>query len=80
MDYDGDVCVWRGVVVRVIDVDDDGGDVEVCYILTGVVVGGALHRPDRATQSPFGSSPTRGHVTCESSVSSQNMSAAPCPG
>ena len=24
MDYDGDVCVWRGVVVRVIDVDDVG--------------------------------------------------------
>ena len=41
------VCVCRGVVVRVIDVDDDGGDVAVCYILTGVVVGGALHRHDR---------------------------------
>ena len=52
MDYDGDVCVWRGVVVRVIDVDDDGGDVEVCFLVAGVVVGGALHRPDRATQSP----------------------------
>ena len=47
MDYDGDVCVWRGVVVRVIDIDGVGGDVEVCYRVDGVVVGGALHSHDR---------------------------------
>ena len=39
------MCVCSGVVVRVFDVDDDGGDVAVCYVLTGVVVGGALDRP-----------------------------------
>ena len=44
VEYDGDNAFWCGVVVRVFDVDDDGGDVAVCYILIDVVVGGALHR------------------------------------
>ena len=37
VDYEGDVCVWRGVVVRVFVVDDDGADVAVCDRLTCVV-------------------------------------------
>ena len=40
------VCIWRGGVVRVFDVDDDGGDVAVWYMLTGVGAGGAVHRHD----------------------------------
>ena len=30
VEYDGENSFWRGVVVRVFDVDDDGGDVAVC--------------------------------------------------
>jgi hypothetical protein len=30
--YDGGRCFRRGIVVRVVDVDDDGADVAVCYI------------------------------------------------
>ena len=37
VDYEGDVCVWRGVGVRVFVVDDDGADVAVCDRLTCVV-------------------------------------------
>ena len=46
VEYDGDNAFWCGVVVRVFDVDDDGGDVAVCYIWSGVVVGGTVHRHD----------------------------------
>ena len=47
VDSDGVMCVGvcSCVVVRVFVVDDDGGDVAVRYILTSVVVGGALDRP-----------------------------------
>ena len=34
VEYEGDVCFWRGVILRVFVVDDDGGDVAVCYRLT----------------------------------------------
>ena len=30
--YDGDRCFRRGIVVRVVDVDEDGADVAVRYI------------------------------------------------
>ena len=40
------VCIWRGGVVRVFDVDDDGGGVAVWYIVTGVGDGDAIHRHD----------------------------------
>ncbi len=44
VEYDDESAFWRGVVVRVFDVDDDGGDVAVRYIWSGVVVCGTVHR------------------------------------